>query len=48
MARQIDAATERELIVNDDDLLVMRPTHGMTIVKAKSHVTMRPPAQLPS
>ena len=48
MAGQIDAAAERELIVDDDDLLMMRAADGMTIVEAESHVRVHPPAQPPS
>src|SRR4029078_12272761 len=47
-AREVDAATERELIVDDDNLLVMRAADGMTIVKSEAHVAMCAPAQLPS
>ena len=48
MTGEIDAATECELIVNNDDLLMMRAANGVTIVEPESHVAMRTPAQLPS
>ena len=48
MTGEIDATTKGELIVNDDDLLMMRAANGVTIVEPESHVAMRTPAQLPS
>ena len=45
MARQIDAATERELVVNHDDLLVMRAAGRMRVVVAKADPAVRLPRQ---
>src|SRR5687768_15806190 len=47
MTGEIDATRKGELIVNNDDLLMMRAADRVTIVKAEPHVAMCAPAQLP-
>ena len=48
MARQIDAAAERQLIVDNDDLLMMASADGMVIVEPESHAARHPPSQPPA
>ena len=48
MAGQIDAAAERELVVDDDDLLMVRAADGMAIVEAEPDAARHPPAEPPS
>ena len=48
MARQIDAAAERQLIVDHDHLLVMAGADGMTVVKPEPHASRHSPSEPPS
>ena len=48
MARQIDAAAERQLIVDHDNLLMMGGADGMVIVKSESNAARHPPSEPPS
>ena len=48
MAGQIDAAAERQLVVRDDDLLMVRPAEGMAIVELEADAARHPPAKPPS
>jgi hypothetical protein len=48
VAGQIDAAAERELVVDDDDLLMVTAGDGVPIVKSKPYVPRHPPSQPPS
>ena len=48
MAGQIDAAAERQLIVDDDDLLVMAGADGMMVVEAEAHAARRAPTEPPA
>ena len=44
--REVDAAREREGIIDDDDFLVMRRAPRQDIVEAKSNLIRRLPAEL--
>ena len=48
VAGQIDAAAERELIVNDHDLLMVAAADRMAVVEAESHAARHSPAESPS
>ena len=48
MAGQIDAAAERELIVDDDDLLMVDAADGMAVVEAEPDASRHAPAEPPS
>ena len=48
MARQVDAAAERQLVVDDDDLLMMRGADGMVVVEAEADASRHAPAQAPA
>ena len=46
--RQIDAAAERQLIIDNDNLLMMGSADGMVIVEPESHAARHPPSQPPA
>ena len=48
MAGQIDAAAERELVVDHNDFLMMRATDGVVVVEAEPHAARGSPAEPPS
>ena len=48
MPGQVDAAAERQGVVDDDDLLVMGAADRMVVVEAESHLSGHPPAEPPS
>ena len=48
MARQIDAAAERQLVVHDDDFLMVGAAYGMAVVETESDVSRHSPSEPPS
>ena len=48
MARQIDAAAERQLIVDHDNLLMVGAADGMMIVEPETNASRHPPSEPPS
>ena len=47
MPGQVDAATERQRVVDDDDLLVVRAADRVMVVEAEAHLARHAPAQSP-